>query len=202
MHGVIEPSSAHSVVTVTTPLSVCRTGQPLMTHGAVFGRPAVPTVIDHQTRRRRAVAGPPAALHGGVDCSDPTGIRRGRTAAAAPTDGPPGDRLRSGQRRQRLVPVPRASSPARYSRNPRRCASEPNKSSNRAAYPSSGPGATGHGRRWSSQAPREQRTTIPGIPPIRNQQTTASMPRQKFIEFFLLGSGYARSCCCANRAFW
>ena len=40
-----------------------------------------------------------------------------------------------------------ASSPARYSRNPRRCANEPNRSSNRAAYPSSGPGATGHGRR-------------------------------------------------------
>jgi len=40
-----------------------------------------------------------------------------------------------------------ASSPARYSRNPRRCAKEPNKSSNRAAYPSKGPGAAGHGRR-------------------------------------------------------
>ncbi len=36
-------------------------------------------------------------------------------------------------------------SPARYSRNPHRCAKEPNKSSNRAAYPSSGPGAARHG---------------------------------------------------------
>jgi hypothetical protein len=39
-----------------------------------------------------------------------------------------------------------ASSPARYSRNPRHCASELNRSSNRAAYPSSGPSATGYGR--------------------------------------------------------
>src|SRR6266446_10782775 len=37
-----------------------------------------------------------------------------------------------------------ASSPARYSRNPRRCATRVNRSSNRAAYPSSGPGAGGH----------------------------------------------------------
>ena len=36
------------------------------------------------------------------------------------------------------------SSPARYSRNPRRCATCVKRSSNRAAYSSSGPGAVGH----------------------------------------------------------
>ncbi len=38
-----------------------------------------------------------------------------------------------------------ASSPARYSRNPRRYASDRNTSSNRVAYPSNSPGATGTG---------------------------------------------------------
>jgi hypothetical protein len=47
-----------------------------------------------------------------------------------------------------------ASSPLRYSRNPRRCASEPNRSSNRAAYLSSGPGAAGHGTRRVITHPR------------------------------------------------
>ena len=39
-----------------------------------------------------------------------------------------------------------ASKPARYSRNPCRCAKEPNRSSNRAAHPSKGPGAAGQAR--------------------------------------------------------
>jgi len=41
-----------------------------------------------------------------------------------------------------------SSSSARYSRNPRRCAGVPKRSSNRAAYASSGPGASGHGSRF------------------------------------------------------
>jgi hypothetical protein len=69
-----------------------------------------------------------------------------------------------------------ASSPARYSRNPRRCARRPNRSSNRAAYPSSGPGATGHGRRRVITHPTAGLATTPwhNASLLRSQQTTAS----------------------------
>ncbi len=69
-----------------------------------------------------------------------------------------------------------ASRPARYSRNPRRCASDPNRSSNRAAYPSSGPGAAGHGRRAVITHPTAQHDTTPRHTAnlLRGQQTTVS----------------------------
>ena len=47
------------------------------------------------------------------------------------------ERLSPAAHGQRLVRSRGASSPARYSRNPRRCAKEPNRSSNRAAYSAS-----------------------------------------------------------------
>jgi High-affinity nickel-transport protein len=68
------------------------------------------------------------------------------------------------------------TTPCRPSRNPRRCAKEPNRSSNRAAYPSSGPGAAGHGRRWVITHPRAGHATTSRHTsrPLQGQQTTAS----------------------------
>jgi CubicO group peptidase (beta-lactamase class C family) len=57
-----------------------------------------------------------------------------------------------------------ASNPARYSRNPRRCAKRLNRSSNRAAYSSSGPGAAGQSRCRVITHPRAPHDTNPGIP--------------------------------------
>ncbi|MDX2939633.1 hypothetical protein [Streptomyces ipomoeae] len=48
-----------------------------------------------------------------------------------------------------------ASSPVRYSRNPRRWARLKKRSSNRAAYSSNGPGAGGHGRRAVIFSPQQ-----------------------------------------------
>ena len=57
-----------------------------------------------------------------------------------------------------------ASKPARYSRNPRRCATRVKGSSKRAASPSKGPGATGHGGRCVITRPRVR--LAPPLPSI------------------------------------
>jgi hypothetical protein len=74
----------------------------------------------------------------------------------------PCDRFGSGQRGQGLVPVPRNQQTGQVLPEPRRCAKEPNRSSNRAAYASSGPGAAGHGRRRIITSPQSMSHTNPG----------------------------------------
>ena len=77
---------------------------------------------------------------------------RRTTAATAPPDAAFRSPVRPpGQRRQRLVPVPRREQTRQVLR---RCAKEPNRSSNRAPYHSSGPGAAGQGRRHVITHPR------------------------------------------------
>ena len=53
-----------------------------------------------------------------------------------------------------------AGSPARYSRNPHHCAKEPNKSSNRAAYPSSAPAPQDTAGVASSHTPEQITVTL------------------------------------------
>jgi hypothetical protein len=59
----------------------------------------------------------------------------------------PGHRLGPGKRGQRFVPVPRRQQPGQVLPEPPPLRQTAEQSSNRAAYPSSGPGAAGHGRR-------------------------------------------------------
>src|SRR5215472_7070890 len=73
-----------------------------------------------------------------------------------------------------------ASSPARYSPNPRRCATCVNRSSNRAAYPPNGPGAGGHAFGLVITATHSPETLLrcPTPPSTLIQQTTARMCRK------------------------
>jgi hypothetical protein len=134
----------HTVVGLAVP------DEPLPAHvrglGAVL---AVPAVIDHQhtaaVRRRRRVRQQqlqPAVI-------DPVRVPPGLgEEELQPLHRPvlrSRDRLGPGQRGQRLVPVPRRQQLGQVLRNPRRCANRPNRSSNRVAYSSSGPGVTGYG---------------------------------------------------------
>jgi hypothetical protein len=118
--------------------------------------PARPAPRRRRARSRRARRGRPGS---------PAASRRGRPGRSRPGRGP----RRPGCARRPRVPRSRgAGSPVRYSRNPRRCASEPNTPSNRAAYPSKGPGAAGHGCRCVITPPGVPRATycrlLPGIP--------------------------------------
>jgi hypothetical protein len=71
-----------------------------------------------------------------------------------------------------------ASSPARYSRIPRRCATCVNRSSNRAAYSSSGPGAPGQGFGLVITGSHAHQATLPSsMPATLIQQTTANNSR-------------------------
>ena len=71
-----------------------------------------------------------------------------------PAAGRPGRRLGPGQRGQRLILVPRRQQPGQVLRKARRCATRANRSSNRAAHSSSGPGATGHATAGHATTPR------------------------------------------------
>ena len=65
-----------------------------------------------------------------------------------------------------------ASNPARYSRNPRRCATCVNRSSNRAAYPSNGPGAAGQGFGLVITGPQSHREPHSSTLPATNLDST------------------------------
>ena len=147
IHPLISPHRGHGDQPV---IGLAVPAQPLMPH--VRGlRPvlAVPAVIDHQhpaaVRRGRRVTQQqlqPAGV-------DPLRIppRLGQEELQ-PLHRPvlrPGHRLGPGQRGQRLVPVPRRQQPGQVLPEPPPLRHPRKKSSNRAAYPSSGPGAGGHG---------------------------------------------------------
>ena len=144
-------SSAHNVVTVTTPLSVlpyrpshCRPTCAVFTPslrsplssitstpspcGAVAGSASSSSSLRALTRS------------GSHRDSERKNCSRCTAGCCAPVTGPAPASAVSVLFRSRG-----ASSPARYSLNPRRCATRVKRSSNRAAYCSSGPGAGGHG---------------------------------------------------------
>src|SRR5439155_560080 len=142
-------SSAHSVVTVTTPLSVlpyrpshCRPTCAVFTpslrspESSITSTPppcgAVARSLSSSSSRRALT------VSGSHRDSDRKNCSRCTAGCCAPATGSAPASAVSVLFRSRG-----ASNPARYSRNPRRCAKEPNRSSNRAAYPSSGPRAAG-----------------------------------------------------------
>jgi hypothetical protein len=136
----------HPVVGLAVP------AQPLVVH--VRGLRAVLTVhriIDHQhpaaVRRGRRIFHSNSNLRALTRSRSQRDSERKNCSRCTRRMLRSGHRLRPGQRRQRLVPVPRGQQPGQVLPEPRPSAKEPNRSSNRAAYPSSGPGAAGHGRR-------------------------------------------------------
>ena len=156
MHGIIEPlvnpqrgDGDHAVVGLAVP------AQPLMAHVRGQCRACGPRCRRSPAPRRRAARSP-----GPRPQSHPVGIDPFRIPSGTPTielqplhrrHGPPRPPARPRPARLRLVPVPRRQQPGQVLPEPRRCASEPNKSSTRAAYPSSGPGAARQGRVASSR---------------------------------------------------
>ena len=141
---------------------------------------AVPAVIDHQhptaMRRGRRVTHQQLQPTGVDPFRIPPGLRQEELQPLHHRVLRPGHRLGPGQRGQRLVAVPLGQQPGQVLPEPRRCANRPNRSSNRAAYPSSGPGAAGRGRRRVIMHPwGNSRTTLPHTADLfQSQQTTAS----------------------------
>jgi hypothetical protein len=166
-HRVIQPlvspyrsDGDHPVIGLAVP------AQPLMTH--VRGlRPvlAVPAVIDHQhpriMRGGRGIRAQQLQPAGVDPLRIPPRLREEELQPLHRRILRPGHRLGPGQRRQRLVPVPRRQQPGQVLPEPRRCARRPNRSSNRAAYSSSGPGATGQRRRPVITHPTASHATTP-----------------------------------------
>ena len=201
IHRVIQPligphrGDGHDPVA-----SLAVPAQPLMTHvrglGAVL---AVPGIVDHQHpaamrrgRRVRQQQLQPARVDppGSHRDSDRKNCSRCTAGCCAPATGSAPASAVSVLFRSRG-----ASSPARYSRNPRRCAKEPNKSSNRAAYSSSGPGAAGHGkRRVITHLTAGQPLLISGIPRTRskvNKLPLAILRRSAAVNSSLYASAYS-----------
>src|SRR6516225_5443586 len=177
-------SSAHSVVTVTTPLSVLPYRPRYCRPTCAVLLPSLRSPLSSTTSTPPpcgAVAGSLSSssslreltLSGSHRDSERKNCSRCTAGCCAPVTGSAPASAVSVLFRSRG-----ASSPARYSRNPRRCATRVNRSSNRAAYPSSGPGAGGHGTGLvisHHRLPTHQenlRQSYP--PPALTQQTTTS----------------------------
>ena len=140
---------------------------------------AVPAVVDHQhpaAMRRGRRIGPqqlqPPRIH---LVSVPPGLGQEELQPLHRRMLRAGHRLGPANAVSVLFRSRGASNPARYSRNPRRCARRLNRSSNRAAYSSSGPGAAGQGRCrviTHPQAPHKHYSRHTANP-LQSQQTTA-----------------------------
>src|SRR6266478_3363036 len=163
-------SSAHTVVTVTTPLSV-------LPYRPRYCRPTCAVFTPSLRSPLSSITSTPPPCGAVAGSASSSSSRRALTFSASHRDSDRKNCSRctaaccapaTGSAPASAVSVlfrsRGASSPARYSRNPRRCAKEPNKSSNRAAYPSSGPGAGGHGTRLVITHPTAGQALLPGIP--------------------------------------
>src|ERR1700751_3085284 len=153
-------SSAHSVVTVTTPLSV-------LPYRPSHWWPTCAVFVPSLRSPLSSITSTPPPCGAVAGSARSSSSRREFTWSASQRDSERKNCSRctagccapvTGSAPASAVSVlfrsRGASSPARYSRNPRRCASELNRSSNRAAYSSSGPGAAGHGTRRVITHPR------------------------------------------------
>src|SRR5712691_4910299 len=144
-------SSAHTVVTVTTPL-------PVLPYRPRYCRPTCAVLIPSLRSPGSSITSTPASCGAVAGSFSSSSSRRSFTCSGSHRDSERKNCSRctagccapvTGSAPASAVSVlfrsRGASSPARYSRNPRRCATRVNRSSNRAAYSSSGPGAGGHG---------------------------------------------------------
>src|SRR6185312_11656130 len=175
-------SSAHTVVTVTTPL-------PVLPYRPRYCRPTCAVLVPSLRSPLSSITSTPPPCGAVAGSAVTSSSRREFTWSASHRDSDRKNCSRctagccapvTGSAPASAVSVlfrsRGASSPARYSRKPRRCAIRANRSSNRAAYSSSGPGAAGHGRRAVITHPTAGHATTSrhNISPLRSQQSTAS----------------------------
>src|SRR6266516_4616865 len=179
-------SSAHTVVTVTTPLSV-------LPYRPRYCRPTCAVLVPFLRSPLSSITSTPPPCGAVAGSASSNSSRRPLTRSGSHRDSERKNCSRctagccapvTGSAPASAVSVlfrsRGASSPARYSRNPRRCATRVKRSSNLAAYSSSGPGAGRHGTGFVishhrlPNSPGNLRQPYPSS--ALTQQTTVSDP--------------------------